>query len=539
MSLGNRFILSLTLPLVAIMTLFGYMAQVRSRARVHAEMEREGRIVAIIAQGAIEDYLRDHQIEDLRDLMDQMGAFDRILGAQLYDPDGRLIYQSRGVQTETAVAPGDLAVVLHERKEVESLRRAGQTRALRYVLPLVGPKGESQGALQVVFNESFVDETAATFRHQILTLTFAMIAATALVVVVVTRASIARPVEALVRRFRAVGAGDLTGRAARGGRDAIARRDEFGQLASEFDGMVDRLEEARRSLLAEQEERRRAEAGLRQAERLASVGRLAAGLAHEIGTPLNVIGGRAEALLRRLQGHGEAERSLGIISAQIDRISRIVRGMLDFARGSAAHLSPTDLTQVVRHVLDLVEHRLKKSDVRAEVEIEPGLPLVRADEDQLHQVLLNLLTNALDAMPSGGGLWIGLCRAGSARARRPLPPSLRGAAGEFILLWVEDSGCGIPPAQVERIFDPFFTTKDVGQGTGLGLSVAYGIVRDHGGAIEVESQPGSGTRFTIVLPIDGPRTAPGTRPALLREAAAIPGGGDLSPGAGHDGGEAA
>jgi len=498
-SLGNKLILFLTLPLILIMVLFGALSQMRSRDLIHRELLREGRAVVRVAQEAMEDYLRDHQLEDLRDLGDQLTGFERIVGVQLFGRDGQVVYASSTLAPEDAPRPIDLEEALQHAHGAETQRRRAGTPVISFVRPLVDSGGTTIGAIHILHAESFIDEAMRESRDWDITLTVIMIAATAIVVIVVARAGIDRPVADLVNRFRAVGSGDLSSRV------PIRRRDEFGALAREFEGMVTQLEDARRSLLAEQEERRRVEDHLRHAERLASVGRLAAGLAHEIGTPLNVIGGRAEALQRRLAGNEATGRSLAIITAQIERISRIVRSLLDFARGSTPRLAPTSIPDVVRGVLDLMEHRIEQSGVRVALEVEPDLPRVRADADQVQQVLLNLASNALDAMPDGGSLTL---RA----ARAAVPPALSDPPGSgprtgFVALSVIDTGTGIRVEHQGRVFDPFFTTKDVGQGTGLGLSVSYGIVRDHGGAIELDSRPGSGSRFTVYLPVDGPRAA--------------------------------
>ena len=514
MSLGNKLILFLTLPLILIMVLFGALSQMRSRDLLHRELLREGRGVVRVAQEAMADYVRDRQLEDLRDLGNQLTGFERIVGVQIFGRDGHVVYQSTTFAPEDNPRPADLAAALEHAQGAETQRKRGGTPAISFVRPLFDSNGAVIGAIHVLHAESFIDEAMRESRDWNVTLTVIMIAATSIVVIVVARAGIDRPVADLVNRFRAVGSGDLSSRV------PLRRGDEFGELGREFEGMVTQLEDARRSLLAEQEERRRVEEHLRRSERLASVGRLAAGLAHEIGTPLNVIGGRAEALQRRLGGNETTGRSLAIITAQIERISRIVRSLLDFARGSTPRLAPTSVVDVVRGVLDLMEHRIDRGGVRVALEVEPDLPRVRADADQLQQVFLNLASNALDAMPDGGSLTIHAGRAAAppTLAGSPAPPGAPGSNPPpgFVAISMADTGTGIRVEHQGRVFDPFFTTKDVGQGTGLGLSVSYGIVRDHGGALELDSLPGAGSRFTVYLPIDGPR--PATAPAPERRA---------------------
>jgi signal transduction histidine kinase len=520
-TLGNRLVVLLSIPLILVMALFGYVIQGRSRRLLHEEFLREGRAVTRVAQEAMEDYLRDRQIVDLRELADQITGFERILGVRIYDAAGQLIHEPAGLVGAEPPRADELNAALRAGKTSESRGRIHGTPAISFMVPLMGTDDTPVGAMQVLQSETFIDDQTAALRRWITVVTLVMTAATALVVIVAARAGIDRPIIELVDRFRVVGAGDYTAR------PAAPRRDQFGALSDRFEHMVLQLEEARRALVSEQEMRRQAEGNLRQAERLASVGRLAAGVAHEIGTPLNVIGGRAEALQRKLAGHEEAGRSLGIITAQIDRIARIVRGLLDFARGSSHRLADVAPAEVVRRVLELLEHRLVRSSVTVTVEMPADLPHVRADADQLHQVLLNLATNALDALPGPGRLVfraapVAALPAGVAAGPTPVPPP-----PAYVALVVEDTGVGIAPEHLARIFDPFFTTKDVGRGTGLGLAVSYGIVHDHGGAITVDSAPGAGSQFTVYLPAAArlPAAGPGAAPSGVIPPERVPVGG--------------
>ena len=366
----------------------------------------------------------------------------------------------------------------------------GDELVLTFIVPLRDVKGQILGALQLMQKESYIQEDARASRNSIATLTALMIVVTTGIVFLVTRISVARPVADLAKSFREVGSGDLRARV------PVRRGDEFGRLAQAFNGMCERLEESQRSLLDVQERERQMEARLRHAERLAAIGRLAAGLAHEIGTPLNVIGGRAERLLRSLQDDQPASRSLKIICAQMERIARIVRGMLDFARMREPRLARAEVAPILGKVTDFLGQKFEEARVQV-VAPDGDACAVLADPDQIHQVFLNLCTNALDAMPRGGTL-----RMSAVRVARSHPEG-NGMAQPFVAVTFEDTGIGIPKENLERIFDPFFTTKDVGRGTGLGLSISYGIVREHGGFFDIESQPGRGTRLVVYLPEAG------------------------------------
>ena len=352
--------------------------------------------------------------------------------------------------------------------------------------------------MQLLQLESFVQEDARASRNAIVALTIAIIIVSGLTLFVVTLSSSPTQSVASSENIRALQLGGHSARLpVRGG-------DELAGVAEEFNVMVERLESAHASLLEEQRERRQAELGFRNAERLAALGQLAAGLAHEIGTPLNVIGGRTDLLMRK-QLQGEAlNRNLRIISEQINRIARIVREMLGFARISEPRLKPTEVGVVLRSVIEFVDHRLEQSGVRCVVETPPGLPPVPADPDQLYEVFLNLILNAADAMPRDGLLTIGAESIARPHPERPADPA------EFLAVRFQDNGQGILPENLGRVFDPFFTTKGVGRGTGLGLSVAYGIVQEHGGWIDMDSRPGQGTRVTVFLPLES--RAPERRP---------------------------
>jgi two-component system NtrC family sensor kinase len=220
-----------------------------------------------------------------------------------------------------------------------------------------------------------------------------------------------------------------------------------------------------------------------RAEKLASIGRLAAGVAHEINNPLTGVLTFSH-LMREKPNMDEQDREdLDLIIRETTRAADIVRGLLDFARERPVLMERLDLNEVVRRTVRLIANQKKFEKVTIEELLQEGLPEVRGDMNQLQQVLLNLSLNACTAMPAGGKLSIHTA-----------------AVGERVMLKVSDTGCGIKAEHLDHIFEPFFTTQDVGKGTGLGLSVTHGIIEQHGGELEVESHEGKGTTFTIYLP---------------------------------------
>jgi signal transduction histidine kinase len=295
------------------------------------------------------------------------------------------------------------------------------------------------------------------------------------------RWSVILPVRRLMRGVEALAAGRSEPIGARG-------RDELAELARAFDEMAERLTAAQRQAVAESEARLDQARQLRQAERLAVAGRIASEVVHEIGTPLNIISGRAEQALRDLpDGDGRAS-ALRTVLAQIDRIRGILTSLLDGVRPRKAEVQLVTLHQALAGLVDLLRPTARARGLQLTAAIDPEAQAM-ADPNQLQQVLLNLLMNAIEATPPGGRV--------SLEVRRATAPDGRPGAE----LRVIDSGSGIPPEHQARVFDPFFTTKPPGQGTGLGLAIAQGIVTDHGGRIEVTSVVGRGSIFRVVLPL--------------------------------------
>ncbi len=233
------------------------------------------------------------------------------------------------------------------------------------------------------------------------------------------------------------------------------------------------------------------ESQLRQSDRLASIGLLAAGVAHEVNTPLAGISSYVQMLQRKLPESDPRRPILEKIEKQTFRASSIVNNLLNFSRQQASEMQPVDINAVVNETLTLAELPLSKRKVRVETVLDETLPQAWGDPGKLQQVLMNLVLNARDSMPSGGNLNIRTARQN----------------GE-IVLEVADTGAGIPKDQIHKIYDPFFTTKGTGRGTGLGLSVTYGIIQEHRGTITVRSESGSGTCFRVALPVAAAEQAP-------------------------------
>jgi two-component system NtrC family sensor kinase len=239
-------------------------------------------------------------------------------------------------------------------------------------------------------------------------------------------------------------------------------------------------------ILVEQDvtDRRRLETMMIQSEKLAAVGQLAAGVAHEINNPLTAILANAQLLQRRLPADDEWQESVDLIARAGERASLVVGNLLDFARKEEYRLVLTDVSETIQRAIELVQHELSKRSIRLVFEPDPAMPRLMASGDHLSGVWLNLLLNAVDAIDHDGTIRV--------NARQ---------VAEKLVVTIADDGEGIAPERINRIFEPFYTTKAPGRGTGLGLSVCHRVVRQHGGSIQVSSQPGVGTEFTVDLPL--------------------------------------
>ena len=241
-----------------------------------------------------------------------------------------------------------------------------------------------------------------------------------------------------------------------------------------------------------QERDKRSEIKLQQSEKQASIGKLAGGVAHEINNPLTGVFTFTHMLLRRKDIPAEVRSDLETIAQETERIRKIVKGLLDFSRQTELDRESTDVNRLIRHTMSLVENQTLIKGVSLNFEPGEGLPMITLDRNQMQSVLLNIIINALDATDAGGHITV--------TSGIGISTSKPGQNGIEILC--TDTGCGIPPENLNKLFDPFFTTKEVGHGTGLGLSVSYGIVERHGGTIWVQSKVGKGTTFKIWLPIE-------------------------------------
>lgn len=302
---------------------------------------------------------------------------------------------------------------------------------------------------------------------------------------------VARPLDRLMEKTQRIGRGDFSGPLATEGND------ELSELSRALNDMCDQLTRQQETIRSEAAARLATLEQLRHADRLRSVGRLAAGLAHELGTPLNVVSGRASLIASGKLAPDEIQSSAATIKQEADRITGIVRQLLDFARRRTPQRSRVPLQDLVVRTADLLQPLADKRHTQLQLELPAQPKLVQLDPAQIQQVLTNLLMNAVQSMPQGGQVTLRL-----SRQQRPPRSAPHEPPRDYAALEICDQGEGIPAEHLEQIFEPFFTTKQVGEGTGLGLSIASGIVEEHEGWIDVTSQPGQGSCFTVYLPLE-------------------------------------
>jgi signal transduction histidine kinase len=485
MRLTLKFTLAFLLGLIAVFAVYGYVVLQRETEVFRTDMRRDNLLIGEIFAAAL----------------------GRI--GQLSGPDEVLDLVRRANLTESAVKLRwtwlDAPVDSPDRprlppEELEELARGrivtyaehpprGTGDYLTYV-PVVFKTGRL-AALELAEPLGELRQYAHDALWRIISATVAIAAVSSLLALLLGFWVVGRPIHRLIDRTQRIAAGDFAGTL------KLRQHDEIGQVADALNAMCAELAKAHERVRAETNARIAALQQLRHADRLRTVGQLTSGIAHEMGTPLNVIWGRAKMITGGELAADEAVDSARVIVEQSARMTRIIRQLLDFSRPRDPKKALVDLLQVVARTFALFETMAVKHRITLGIDgDQPPRPL-EVDADQLQQVLSNLVLNAIQAMPAGGSITVRV-------APQPVRPPAEhgGPEGEYMCLSVCDEGPGIPAELLPHIFEPFFSTKGAGEGTGLGLSVSQGIIREHGGWIEVESAVGEGTCFRIYLPQD-------------------------------------
>ena len=498
MNLGTKLIVSLVSVIVIIMTVHGYLSIQQDRESIERELSVGMRGFSRLLQSGLGSSADKLGLSETQHFIDTAAPRGNIHGIVVYNLAAEPVARSASMRygmdfpelDPSAIAKLDPRPVLQSGNGIDGYVRAPRTLLYYRIEPIVDSKNHLAGAFVLARQGYGTFATIERRRNRILITTSALVILLSLLVLILVRRSVTRPINELIRRIKETGEGQ------REQRIKIKGRDEVASLAQEFNLMCQKLQESHERLMDEQNEKLKLAQELRHSERLASVGRLAAGLAHEIGTPLSIIGGRSEYLLRRPRSLEELKDNLGVIRSQSDRIAAIVRQLLEFSRRREPVFQPVDLAVLLDNVKYLLTHQLLEKAIRVETEGVSHLPKIYADHDLLQQVFINLYSNSLHALAPAGVIKIG------AEIIRRNPAMASFGARDWLRISFEDNGAGISADHLGRVFDPFFTTKDIGEGTGLGLSVSYGIIQEHSGEIHVESEFGHFTRFIIYLPTE-------------------------------------
>lgn len=491
MRIGARTTLTTSLLLALTLGIFGFVSLRSTRSQRLQQLEEQAGGLARALAAAIEPRFA----ELVAASPDERARFERaaapfrleLLDArdapQAYDPptgDPRRERLRRLLVAKTAV--------------VENTTVDGHATLfhLEPVRGLEGPEIPVVGGVQLSLDVAFLGDEFRRATIETVTSMLALIVFLSLAIYILLQRGLGKPIDKLVAGIDDVAKGDLSHAL------LAEREDEIGALASRFNEMTQSLRDARAETVRGHDAKLTLEAQLRHSEKMATVGQFAAEIAHEVGTPLNVVSGRARAIAKKANDPVAVEKNATIVAEQAARIARIIQRLLDLARRRVGdgERGPVNIRKLADETLEVLEHQLDGAKIARDVDVEEGLDGVPGIRDQLQQVLLNLVVNAMQAMKDGGKV--------SIRGRRVLRrrPGLE-MEGEqhFAVIEVIDDGPGIPAEDRERIFEPFYTSKGDSGGTGLGLVVAQGIAREHDGWLECDVNPeGHGAVFRFVLP---------------------------------------
>jgi signal transduction histidine kinase len=472
MRLTRKFIAALVIGVALVALVQGILDYRRDRDAFDRQLRGEAAVLGrALARGVADVWQRDGEAAARQFLDTAASKSGRLLARWVWiDASG----------PDAPRAPREALAPLQQDDQVITVREPARRLLLTYIRVEVPER--RTGGVEIAQSLEQLDEyVEASLRTQVIGAVSAVAFAAALALGLGV-VFIGRPISRLAAKARRVGTGDLTGPL------ELRQRDELGELAAEINEMCVRL-------AAERGAREQATEQLRHADRLTTVGKLASGLAHELGTPLTVVRGRAKLIVDGEVEGADVVDSARIVVEQAERMTALIRQLLDFARPRAPESAPVDVTALLARVCELVATIARKAGVQLAPPPAGAPLLVDADDGQLTQVLVNLVVNAIQATPAGGEVALA-----AREVARAAPPHVASPARAWMAIAVRDTGSGMDEATRARVFEPFFTTKEVGDGTGLGLSVSWGIVREHGGWIDVASEVGAGSTFTVYLP---------------------------------------
>lgn len=474
-SLRLALVLFLVLPLVLLLGMISWSSLRGLEQRVELQMQKDIELIARAIRGPLEHALEYERQRSLDKTLSSAFRFSEVYGVYVYDREGRQVAASGPAEPE--VHRRELVQLAAEGDRLGAYEESGGEEVYSYFVPLSDSVGRTLGLLQLTRDGSQFKDDIRQARDQALLL-LSLLSLTLLgLVLFAHHRIIGTYLASLVESMARIAAGERQHRTTPRGPAEIR------QLAVGMNNMLDSIARGEEQLARQRKEQQQLEERLRQSEKMAAIGGLAAGVAHELGTPLSLVAGKAQRLLRREQNpeNGAAFRE---IQAAVERMSHIVRQLLDFGRNNRPRRRLVDAGLTAANAADQVREPARQLGVELIVEGEQPAPRLRLDSIRMEQALVNLLLNAVQALE---GYQNGRVRLSWFRE------------GERAGFRVADNGPGIAKELQPRLFEPFFTTKEVGRGTGLGLAVVHSAVQEHGGSIEIGTSTDGGALFTITL----------------------------------------
>ena len=485
MKLGTKLTLYLSLIIVLVLSGYGYLDILSRRDALVGKMKAEVRSTGQTLRASLDQISLPDEMEYVQGLIDAVCEYERTSGVIVFYQQENLIFYSHASKEGAEPYLKLIRRSIRENRPEETYGTYKEAPVFSYTFPLQNREGKNIGGVSILQSTSFMEGNIKRAKWSILIATLLLIGGTVALILAATRTWLTHPISRLMEGIDHLSKGDLDYQI------HLKGRNELSHLAIAFNRMAVDLKEARERIIREAETKLELERNLRRSEKLATVGQLASGLAHEIGTPLNIIYGRTEMVKRRVEDD-EIKKYLDTVLHQTERITRIIQQLLGFVRKKKPEQKALDIRIILENTVDLLDHQIRKQRVRVTKDLRDGLPAVIGDPDQLQQVFLNLILNAIQSMPEGGTIRL------SASPRRTSKGGLEGVHRLYLEIDVEDTGAGIESEVIQDIFNPFFTTKDTG--TGLGLMVTQGIVQDHEGWIDVKSAVRKGSVFKVFLP---------------------------------------